>query len=604
MDNINDIELVRMATAGSVDDGKSTLIGRLFYDTQTIPEDQMASLEKLSKQRGLSEIDLSLLTDGLAAEREQGITIDVAYRHFSTIKRRFLIADVPGHEEYTGNMATGSSTADLILILIDAKNGITSQSKRHLFIASLLRVCHILIVVNKMDAIGYSQEVFKKIKEDFTDYISKMNIHDLQFIPVSALKGDMVTNRGNKMGWYQGSTLLSYLENLEIQSDRNLIDFRFPVQSVIRADDGKRYYAGKIEGGTIKKHEKITILPSIRKSKIKTIFVSGKEKERAFNPQSAALSLEDELDISRGDIIVRENNLPEISDEFIGMITWFSNDINLKEGDNYLLKSGTKILRCSIEKIIYSIDIDTLHREKGEKTLQMNDIGKVKIKTHEPIVFDFYSENKNTGNFIIIDEFTNDTAGAGIILDKVEISEKPAEQLKKKGAVLWFTGLSGAGKTTIADELAKYFSKKTIDYERLDGDVMRKSLSSDLGFSITDRDENIKRATFMAHLLSKHDIIVLAAFISPTKKQRQFVKSQVKNFIEIFVDASIEVCAERDTKGLYEKAKYGKISDFTGFSSSYEKPANPDIHIETSKMSVKECVNIIIDYLKDNKIIC
>ncbi len=596
-------ELLRMVIAGSVDDGKSTFIGRLFYDLQEIYDDQLEALEKSSLQQGKKEIDLSFFTDGLSAEREQKITIDVAYRYLSTSKRRFIIADVPGHEQYTPNMVTGASNASLALILVDARKGILPQSKRHLFIASLMGVSHILVVINKMDLVDYDQNVFEKIKSDFLDFTTKLNITDLQFIPASSLNGDMIVRRGENMNWHQGSTIISYLENLEIASDRNLIDFRFPVQLVIRPNQDFRGYAGQVEGGKISVGEKVMILPSEKKTTIKSIIIGNKRKSYAFNSQAAVLSLKDDLDISRGDVIVGANNLAELGNEFEAMVCWMS-DKPMRKGGSYILKQMTKTTRCFIDEVLYRININNLHR-KRTNALKFNEIGRVRIKTNEPIVFDPYHKNKNTGSFIIIDETTNNTVGAGVILYRAKkLIFNPERKVNSdNGAVLWFTGLSGSGKKTIADKVFKRLKEVNISCEKIDGDIMRKSLCRDLGFSKEDRDKNIERAVFVASLLSKHGVIVLATFISPYEKHRLLAKKKIKNFVEIFVNASLEICEKRDVKGLYKKARKNKIKNFTGISDVYENPKNPDIKLKTEQLSVKECTDKVIDYLKKRNLI-
>ncbi len=597
--NNSNIELLKLVIAGSVDDGKSTLIGRLFYDLNEIYEDQLESIKRISLKQGKKEIDLSLLTDGLSAEREQKITIDVAYRYFSNSKRRFVIADVPGHEQYTRNMVTGCSDADMAIILADAQKGLLKQSKRHLFIASLMGVSHILVAVNKMDLVDYEQEVFEKIKNEFADFATKMSIHDLQFIPISSIKGDMIVNRGNNMGWYQGPTINAFIENLEIEIDKNLIDFRFPVQLVIRPDQKFRGYAGQIEGGVIKKGESVMVLPSGKKSKIKNIIVGEKKQDYAFTPQSVVLTLEDELDVSRGDMIVRENNLPDVGKSFESMVCWMSDEpLDLKK--SYILKQTTKITRCFINDLVYKVDIDTLHR-KNDKKLRLNEIGKLEIVTNQPLVFDPYSRNENTGGFIIIDEITNNTVGAGIILKKSELED----QKTKKGFVLWFTGLSQSGKTTIADSVSQLLAKKGLPVERLDGDIMRQFISRDLGFTKEDRNENIRRATLVSKLLSRNGVNVIASFISPYKKTRDMARQGVEDakFIEVFCKCPIEVCESRDTKGFYKKAREGKIQNFTGISDPYEEPENPEVVVFSDQESVEECAQKIIKYLEENNLV-
>jgi len=593
------MDLLRLSTAGSVDDGKSTLIGRLLYDCQAIYCDQLSAIERVSRKKGLEEVDLALLLDGLSAEREQGITIDVAYRYFSTNKRKFIIADVPGHEQYTRNMVTGASNVDLSLILIDARKGLLTQTKRHLFIASLLRIPHLLVIVNKMDLVDYDEKIFNRICEELMSFSAKLEINDLQFMPISALKGDMIVNRGEKFNWYGGSTLFSYLNNLQIVGDRNLIDFRFPIQYVMRPNQDFRGYAGKIEGGSIKKGEEVLILPSGKHSKIKTIIFDEKIQDYAFNPQSVVLTLEDDLDISRGDMIVRKKNVPELANELEAIVCWFSEKA-MQLNKRYLIKHTSNFTSVFIENIKYIIDVNTLEREFTNE-LRLNEIGRLSIKTSKSLIFDAYSKNRNTGSFIIIDEFTNNTVGAGIIISKgknLEV-ENYSQNLKKSenGIVLWFTGLSGSGKSTISDKLFEYLQKKGVCSERLDGDVMRQSLSKDLGFTKKDREKNIERAGFVANLLSRNGVIVLASFISPYVKQRQKLKEQVNNFVEIFIDTDLETCEMRDVKGLYKKARNGKLSNFTGISSPYENPVNSDIIIKTEEEGVDQAVIKIVNYL-------
>ncbi len=596
---INDIELIRLTTAGSVDDGKSTLIGRLLHDCHSIFEDQYLSIKNTCSKVG-KEVDLAYLLDGLKAEREQGITIDVAYRYFSTLKRRFIIADVPGHEQYTKNMITGSSTADVAIILIDATKGVLIQSKRHLFITSLMNIPHILIAVNKMDLIDYKKETYEKIKKDLISFANKLNIKDLQFIPISALKGDMVVERDSKMNWYQGDTLYSYLENIEISSDRNLIDFRFPVQLVLKIGRDQRGYAGKIEGGIIHKGSKVIILPSGVKTKIKSIIVDQKEKNYAFAPQSSLITLKDQVDVSRGDMIVREKNLPELSNEFEAIICWMSNKL-LKEKFNYLIKHTTNVARCSIEKIRYRLNIDTLHQEKT-KVLKINDIGRICLKTNKSLMLDSYIKNRNTGCFILVDEVTNNTVAIGMIRFVKRINgKKKKKERKQQGAVLWFTGLSGSGKSTVADKVYQYLRDKNIVCERLDGDVLRKNLTKNLDFSKQGREKNIAIAGFVAKMLAQNGIIVLASFISPYQKQREELRKKIDNFIEIYVNAPLKICEKRDVKGLYKKAKRGEVKNFTGIDNPYESPQKPEIELKTDHESKQESVEKVINYLQKNK---
>ncbi|HLD21878.1 MAG TPA: GTP-binding protein [Patescibacteria group bacterium] len=451
-----ELELVRLTTAGSVDDGKSTLIGRLLFDCNAIFQDQLEAVKKASKQSG-QEIDLSLITDGLAAEREQKITIDVAYRYFSTKKRRFIISDVPGHEQYTRNMVTGASTADIALILIDARHGVITQTKRHLFVASLLSIPHILVVVNKIDDVGYSQEVFEKIKKDVLQCASRLHMEDFHIMPISALKGDMVVHRGTNLNWYQGSTLYDYLENVQIAGDRNLIDFRFPVQYVLRPHQNFRGYAGTIESGIIRKGEKVTIVPSGKTSTVQSIIYNNTEQEEAFAPQSVVLTLKDERDISRGEMIVREKNVPDVTNFFEATVCWFS-EKPMQKAKSYIMKHTTRSTRCTVDTLRYRLNIDNFHREKASN-LKLNEIGRVYIKTNDPLLFDPYYKNKNTGGFIIIDEITNQTVGAGVIIDSVKnIHTVNTEQATiQPGALLSFTYTDGedAQNSTIAHALNK-----------------------------------------------------------------------------------------------------------------------------------------------------
>lgn len=589
-------ELVRLVIMGSVDDGKSTFIGRLFFDLREIYEDQLQAIEKVSQRQGLDFIDLSLLTDGLAAEREQKITIDAAYRYLATPKRRFIVADVPGHEQYTRNMATGASCANLAIILVDSQKGLLPQSKRHLFISSLLGVRHILVAINKMDLVNYNQEIFEKIKSDFSSFLAKLNISDIQFIPISSLKGDLIVERGNNMPWYQGPTALSYLENVEISNDINLVDFRFPIQLVLRPDQNFRGYAGRIEGGTIKVGEKVKILPSGKSTKIKSIIVGRENKEYAFSPQNAVLTLEDEVDASRGDMIIRENNMPEVNNKFETMVCWMHEE-SLSQNKSYILKQTTKTCRCFIDKIFYKMDIDNLHRKECD-ALNKNEIGRVTLTTVSPLIFDSYNKNRNTGSFIIIDENTNSTIGAGIILRKSQ--QMPEHKLQNKGFTLWFTGLPSSGKSTLADALAKELTEKygNLPIERLDGDAVRETICKDLGFSTEDRQKNIERIAYVAKLLTKHGVAVLTSFVSPNRQVRNWAREVIGNFVEVYVKCPVEECIKRDPKGNYKKALAGQIAQFTGVSDAYEEPDNPEIIVETNKEDINQCTQKIIASLK------
>ena len=620
--------LLRFTTTGSVDDGKSTLIGRLLYETRSIYEDQYAAVVTTSKRMGHDKVDLALLLDGLSAEREQGITIDVAYRYFETPARKFIIADTPGHIQYTRNMVTGASTADLAVILIDARNGILTQSKRHGFIVSLLQIPHLIVAVNKMDLVEYSEEVYNGIVEQYRAFSEKLDIHDVIFIPVSALAGDNVVEKSARMPWYEGATLLHYLENLHVSADRNLIDFRFPVQYVIRPHLDFRGYAGEITSGTISPGEEIVILPSGKSSRVKTISTYDGELAEAFAPQSVVLTLHDEIDISRGNMIVRKDNLPLVGTHLEASICWMD-ERALTKTTSYILKHTTRSVRAFVTRILYKIDVNTLHRERGVETFLLNEIGRVEITLASPIFFDPYKVNHGTGSFILIDPLTNNTAAAGMIrgsvrkVDELVESaeadivkqrkspnttwsvwniprERREERYGHKGVVLWLTGYSGSGKSTIARDLEKELFDAGFHTMLLDGDSLRQGLCGDLGFSDGDRTENIRRAGEVARLFFESGNIVICAFISPFEKDRAFVRSLFPDgrFLEVYVKCDLEVCKRRDPNGLYRKTVTGEIKEFTGISSPYETPRHPEIILETDLQSVKESVVHIIDRLK------
>jgi len=616
------MDLLRFSTAGSVDDGKSTLIGRLLYDTKSIFEDQLEAVERASRQRGDAYVDLALLTDGLRAEREQGITIDVAYRYFATPKRKFIIADTPGHIQYTRNMVTGASTAELAIVLIDARKGVLTQSKRHGFLASLLQIPHILVAVNKMDLVDYDQATYDRIVDDYTEFASKLSIHDLTFIPISALAGDNVVHKSANMAWYEGPTLLHHLENVNIGASRNLVDFRFPVQLVIRPHQDFRGFAGQIASGSIVPGEEIVVLPSGRTSYVQSITTYGSNLAEAAAGDSVILTLTDEIDVSRGDMIVRRHNLPQVANQLECIICWM-NEEPLNPKGAYILQHTTHQVRAFINEINYRIDVDTLHRE-SVKTLQLNEIGRVKITTTQPLFFDAYQLNRNTGSFILIDPVTNATLAAGMIrrrareLDEVitqpaarktstnvvwessQITREMRERQKgHNAAVLWFTGLSGSGKSTVARLLEKRLFEMGGHTFYLDGDNVRHGLNGDLGFSDTDRKENIRRVAEVARLAFEHGNLVLCTFISPFAADRAFARSLLpeSRFLEVYVKCDLEVVKRRDPKGLYAKALRGEIKEFTGISSPYEEPTQPEILVETDVQSTEEIVNQIIEDL-------
>jgi bifunctional enzyme CysN/CysC len=625
-------DLLRFLTCGSVDDGKSTLIGNLLYNSKRICKDQVEILKKDTQKHGTTEedVDYALLMDGLASEREQGITIDVAYRYFETPSRKFIVADCPGHEQYTRNMVTGASTADMAVILIDARKGVLTQSKRHAFLVSLLQIPHVLVAVNKMDLVDYSEEIYNEIIEDFQLFCEKLDLKNISFIPVSALKGDnVITNENSNTPWYHGVSFLEYLENLYVKADRNLIDFRFPVQNVIRPNLNFRGFAGRIDSGTIAPGEEIVALPSGMTANVESIVTYDGKLDEAAAGESIVLTLDKEIDISRGDMIVRKNNLPSKADELDCMICWMSEAPMTMTENRFILKHTTRNVNAFIEKINYSVDVNSLHRQDTQK-LELNDIARIQIKTARPLFYDPYQENRLTGSFILIDPITNNTVAAGMIRGETrklqDVLPKTATGIKSKnivweefnisdemrevknghkGAVLWFTGLSGSGKSTIAKALSLKLFEMGCQVMVLDGDNVRHGLCSDLGFSAEDRSENIRRVGETAKLFKQNTNITLCSFISPYKKDRDTVRDIIQDgrFFEIFVKCDIDECKRRDPKGLYRKALAGEIKNFTGIDAPYEAPENPEIIVETDSKDILTIVEQIISVLKNNNII-
>jgi len=611
------MELLRFTTAGSVDDGKSTLIGRLLYDSKAIFQDQMDQLETTSKLRGEEQVDLALVTDGLRAEREQGITIDVAYRYFSTPKRKFIIADTPGHEQYTRNMVTGASTADLAIILIDARNGVLTQSRRHGFIASLLGIPHLLVAVNKMDAVDWSRDVYDEIVAEYSAFSEKLNIHDITFIPISALTGDNVVNESENMPWFKGPTVMHQLENVTITADRNLMDFRFPVQYVVRPHQDFRGFAGRIASGVIGKGDDIVALPSMKTSRVKELVSFGEEQTEAFEGQSTVIQLEDEIDISRGDMIVRKDDLPDVSNTFEATLCWMDDTRTLSTRTHYILQHTSNESLAYVKDLRFRINVNNLGREESD-TLELNEIGRVIVETARPIFLDPYDRNRQTGSFILVDPNSFLTVAAGMILRNVEHSHTDIFQEQKssnivfedryidrlmreernghKAQVFWFTGLPASGKSTIAKALEKELFEKGKQVYLLDGDNMRHGLNGDLGFSEQDRFENIRRIAHTARAFFDNGSIVLCAFISPRQEMRDFVRSLLPDdcFTEIYLECSIEECKRRDPHGLYKKAMAGEITNFTGIDREYEQPRKPDVQINTEETSVEEAVKELL----------
>jgi bifunctional enzyme CysN/CysC len=621
-------DLLRVSTAGSVDDGKSTLIGRLLYEANGLYDDQLATVHKDSTRLKREALDLSLVMDGLKAEREQGITIDVSYRYFSTPKRHFIIADAPGHEQYTRNMATGASTADLAIILIDARQGVLIQSKRHAFIISLLGIKHLVVAVNKMDLVGYSESVFLRIVHEFENFAGKLQVPDLVYIPISALKGDNVVTKSDRMSWYNGAPLLSHLENVHILSDRNLIDLRFPIQYVLRPNMDFRGYSGRLASGVIRKGDQILVFPSQRKTRIRSIVDYTGDISYAFAPQSVTVTLEDEIDITRGDMIVHAANLPQIRREIETILVWMDRE-PLALGKVYWIKHTTQLLKCSVTHLQFRINPSSLSRQDAA-TLNLNEIGRVTVQCFRSVFCDEYTKNRQTGSFILIDPITHATAAGGMIIERgrlpamVRTDEKVATLntfihrqegvvsnkdrqriLKQLPATLWLTGLSGSGKSTIAYEVEKKLIAQGHLCYVLDGDNVRHGLNRDLGFSPQDRSENIRRVAEVARLLNDAGMIVITAFISPYREDRQQAKMIIgeDRFIEVFLDAPIEICEKRDPKGLYEKARAGLIPEFTGVNAPYETPKAPAIHLKTGELTIDREAQQIHLFLKEKGVL-
>jgi bifunctional enzyme CysN/CysC len=627
------IELLRFTTAGSVDDGKSTLIGRMLYDTKSLFEDQIAQVEQTSQARGDEYVDLALFTDGLRAEREQKITIDVAYRYFATPRRKFIIADTPGHIQYTRNMVTGASTAELAIVLIDARKGVQTQSKRHGFIATLLRIPHIVIAVNKMDLVGYDEAVYEKIVDEYTSFISKLNAQNVTFIPVSALVGDNVVDQSANMPWYKGPALLHHLEHVNVGASQNYVDFRYPVQYVLRPNQNFRGYAGQIASGRISPGEDVVVFPSGLESKVKEIVTLDGDLDEATAGDSVTLTLEDEIDISRGDMIVRKGNLPQKSTEIDATVCWMSED-SLDTGKTYQLQHTTRLVRAIVTRLNYRIDVNTMHREEAD-TLALNEIGRLQLTTTQPLFYDRYDLNRMTGSFVLIDPTTNNTVAAGMIRgssrdvdDLLDVTSDENEMRRQrsenvvweagalaleereqlnghKAAVLWFTGLSGSGKSTVAKQLERKLYERGVHTMFLDGDALRHGLNGDLSFSPEDRAENIRRSAEVASIGFSHASVVLCSFISPYRRDRDYARGVVPGgrFFEIYTKCDLEVLKRRDPKGLYAKALRGEIKNFTGISAPYEEPANAEIVVETDLDSSEVIVEKLLKMLEDAGII-
>ena len=603
---------LRVFTCGSVDDGKSTLIGRLLYDSKLIYEDQMAAIERDSKASGTTgeKPDLALLVDGLAAEREQGITIDVAYRFFSTNKRKFIIADTPGHVQYTRNMATGASTADVAILLIDARHGVMEQTRRHAFIASLLGIPQVVVAVNKMDLVDFDQGKFNEIDVAFREFAKNLNFKDIMTIPVSALDGDNVTIKSDIAPWYKGPSLLAFLEEIEVDRQNLETPFRLPVQWVNRPNLDFRGFSGTIASGTISKGDEIMAMPSGKRSKVKDIVLYKESLDHARMDQAVTITLEDEIDISRGDMICTPDQPNEVADQFQAHLIWMD-DTQLFPGRQYIIRTANMSVAGSVTSLKHRIDVADFS-EAAAKTLELNEIGVVTLSLTKPIPFDPYLNNRTTGAFVVVDRMTNRTVGAGTIDFALRRSKNivrqdftvdhtaRAEQKGQKPATLWFTGLSGSGKSTIANHVDQLLFERGHHTYTLDGDNIRHGLNRDLGFTKEDRVENIRRIGEVSRLMNNAGLIVMCSFISPYRAERQMVRSKAGDgvFIEIFVDTPLSVAEKRDVKGLYKRARAGEIKNFTGIDSEYQPPESPEIHIKTVETSAEDAAEKIVDYLE------
>lgn len=624
-------ELLRFITCGSVDDGKSTLIGRLLYETKLIYEDQLAAVTRDSKKVGTQggELDLALLVDGLQAEREQGITIDVAYRYFSTDKRKFIIADTPGHEQYTRNMATGASTCDLAIILIDARQGVLTQTCRHTFIVSLLGIRHVCVAINKMDLVDYDEEVFNKIASDYRSFATRVGIRDVKFFPVSALRGDNIAEPSAKMPWYKGASLLDHLETVHIGSDRNFQDFRFPVQYVNRPNLNYRGWSGTVASGIVRPGDEVIALPSGTRAVVKRIDTFDGDLQEAFPPQAVTILLDREIDVSRGEMLAHPHNVPTVDREFDAMVVWMSQE-PMVPGRPYFFKHTTNMVSGRIDTIRYGVDVNTLDQSPADR-LELNQVGRCRVALNRAIAFDPYPQNKATGSFIIIDRMTNVTVGAGMITnvhssedqqggfweapprsgellqskDASVTTDEREKRLGQRAVTILLTGLTCAGKSTLAAGLERRLFDAGRAATVLDGENMRKGISRDLGFTARERSENLRRSAEIAKLMNNAGLITIAAFLAPSAEVREKVRNTIgeDRFLEIYVKAPVSVCRERDKSGMYAKADSGEIGDFPGVTFDYEEPTAPDLVLETDKLSVEACLDRIIRLLEEKKVI-
>jgi bifunctional enzyme CysN/CysC len=607
----NDLDLLRFITCGSVDDGKSTLIGRMLYEAQLVFEDQVATLLKDSKKQGTQggDIDFALLVDGLAAEREQGITIDVAYRFFGTDHRKFIVADTPGHEQYTRNMVTGASTADVAVILVDASQGVLTQTRRHSFLTSLLGIPHVVLAVNKMDLVAYDETVFESIVADYEAFAESLTFRSITAIPLSALQGDNVIERSRQTPWYSGPTLLGYLETVEIAQNSATEKFRFPVQWVNRPNADFRGFAGTVAAGSIAPGDGVQVLPSGSKAVVKEVVLYDQNLPMALPNQSVTLTLDREVDVSRGDVIVAADAPCEVSDQFDTSLVWMDQEAGYV-GRGYELMLGAKRIGATLTEIKYKVNVNTLE-QLPSRNLVLNDIGRVTLSLDEPIPFTAYSECRDLGSFVLIERYSKATVGAGMInfglrraqnlypTESTINAQRRSQLMGHKGKVIWLTGLSGSGKSTVADALESRLHQMGIHSYILDGDNIRAGLNKDLGFTDADRVENVRRTAEVAKLMADAGLVVITAFISPFRSERDMARSLFDegDFAEVFLDVSLEVAEQRDPKGLYKKARRGELPHFTGIDSPYQAPESADLRLDTSKLSVDACVDELLKLL-------
>ncbi|HEX7340350.1 MAG TPA: sulfate adenylyltransferase subunit CysN [Rhodanobacteraceae bacterium] len=603
--------LLRFLTCGSVDDGKSTLLGRLLYDTKLLFDDQLATLKGDSQRHGTQngELDFALLVDGLSAEREQGITIDVAYRFFATDKRKFIVADTPGHEQYTRNMATGASTADLAVVLVDARKGLLTQTRRHTWICSLLGIRHVLLAVNKMDLVDYDEAAFRAIEADYRQLATQLGVPEVTAIPLSALKGDNISSRSSAMPWYTGPSLLEHLENVEVERTESRLGFRLAVQWVCRPDSSFRGYAGQVAAGSIKPGDEVVVLPGGARSHVARIVTADGDRNAAHAGQAVTLTLTDEIDISRGDVIAATAQPPQVADQFAAHLLWMDTTA-LLPGRPYWMKIGSRTVTAQVTEVKHKVDVNT-QKELAAKRLELNEVGYCNISLDRAIAFENYADCHDLGAFILIDRQTNATVGAGTLdfalrradnihWQHMDVDRAARARIKGQSpACLWFTGLSGSGKSTVANLVEKRLHAMGYHTYLLDGDNVRHGLNRDLGFTPEDRVENIRRVAEVAKLMTNAGLIVLVSFISPYRSERRMARQLFEpgEFYEVFVDTPLEVCEARDVKGLYAKARAGEIANFTGIGSPYEAPEAPELHLETVDASADALAQRVVESL-------